>query len=144
MLLLLLLRAPLVSIHIALGINHKAVESMQWRLEEVRKKHVEKKEKDIVFAKNKGWTDVEVDEVTFDKRDVSQDPNFNQQVEGDKCLLWEQWCGLVQRGKPDTLILTRLKPALTVHRSPGPGPITKRDWTPLNKALGWKNTSSFT
>ena len=87
---------------------------------------------------------MEGDEVTFHKRNVSQDPNFNQQVEGDKCLLWEQWCGLVQRGKPDTLILTRLKPALTVHRSPGPGPIAKRDWTPLNKALGWKNTSSFT
>ena len=56
---------------------------------------LEKKEKGIVFAKSKGWTDVQGDEVTFDKRDVSQDPNFNQQVEGDKCLLW--WCGLVQR-----------------------------------------------
>ena len=47
MLLLLLLRVPLVSVHIPLNINHKAVESMQRGLEEVRRKYVEKKEKDI-------------------------------------------------------------------------------------------------
>ena len=97
MLLLLLLRVSLASIHIILGVNHKAVENMQRRLEEVRRKYVEKKEKEIVFQKCKGWIDVEGDEVTFDKHDISQGPSLKHQVTGDKCLLWEQWCGLVQR-----------------------------------------------
>lgn len=84
--------------------------------------------------------DVEGDEVTFDKHDISQDPALSHQVKGDKCVLWEQWCALVQRGNPETLIMTRLKPGLTVRRAPGPGPITKHDWTPLGqKHLAGKN-----
>ena len=35
------------------------------------------------------------------------------------------------RGKPQTLILTRLTPALSVKRAPGPGAIHKIDWTLL-------------
>ena len=140
LLLALLLRVPLASIHIMLGINHKAVEDMQRRLEEIRRKFVEKKEKHIVFGKSKTWIDVEGDEVTFDKHDISQDPVLGHEVKGDKCVLWEQWCGLVQRGKPETLIMTRLKPGLTVRRAPGPGPISKHDWTPLGKKhLAGKN-----
>ena len=80
MLLLLLLRVSLASIHIILGVNHKAVENMQKCLEEVRRKCVEKKEKEIVFQKSKGWIDVEGDvegdEVTFDKHDISQGPSL--------------------------------------------------------------------
>ncbi|CAK9047563.1 Uncharacterized protein SCF082_LOCUS26631 [Durusdinium trenchii] len=110
------------------------------RLEEIRRKFVEKKEKHIVFGKSKTWIDVEGDEVTFDRHDISQDPVLGHEVKGDKCVLWEQWCGLVRRGKPETLIMTRLKPGLTVHRAPGPGPISKHDWTPLGKKhLAGKN-----
>jgi len=44
------------------------------------------------------------------------------------------------KGKPETLILTRLNPGLTVRRAPGPGPISKHDWTPLGKKhLAGKN-----
>ena len=32
---------------------------------------------------------------------------------------------------PTTLVLTRLKPELSVKRAPGPGAIHKVDWTPL-------------
>ena len=46
---------------------------------------------------------------------------------------WEQWGGLVERGRPDTLVLFRLSPKTTASRSPGPGPITKRDWKPVAK-----------
>ena len=36
--------------------------------------------------------------------------------------------------------MTRLKPGLTVRRAPGPGPISKHDWTPLGKKhLAGKN-----
>ena len=34
--------------------------------------------------------------------------------------------GLLQRGRPETFVLTRLKPNMTATRSPGPGPIRKR------------------
>ncbi len=72
LLLLLILRVSLASIHLLLGINHKVVENMQKHLEEIRKKHVLRKEKDIVFGASKTWADVEGDEATFDKRDIPQ------------------------------------------------------------------------
>ena len=40
---------------------------------------------------------------------------------------------LLPRGKPSSLVLSRLNLSLTVPRAPGPGPITKHDWTPLGK-----------
>ena len=132
-LLLLITRVSLASIHLLLGINHKVVENMQKRLEEIRKKHVQRKEGDIVFGASKTWVDVEGDEATFDKRDISTDPDAAEQVHDGRCLLWEQWSGLVQRGKPSTLVLSRLDPSLTVPRAPGPGPITKQNWAPLGQ-----------
>ena len=54
-------------------------------------------------------------------------------VKGKSCILWEQWCGLVERGRPETLVLHRLKPNLTPKRAPGPGPIRKIEWRPLAK-----------
>ena len=92
---------------------------------------MEKREKSIVFGKNSMWADVEGDEATFDKRDLTNDAELSHQIKGDHCLLWEQWCGLVQRGRPETLVLARLQPPLTIPRAPGPGPITKKDWKPL-------------
>lgn len=38
---------------------------------------------------------------------------------------------MVERGSPETLVLYRLRPKLTAKRSPGPGPITRRDWAPI-------------
>ena len=35
------------------------------------------------------------------------------------------------RGRPSSLVMTRLKPAMTVRRAPGPGAIRKFEWTPL-------------
>eukprot|EP00959_Pyramimonas_sp_CCMP1952_P115429 2413053-Pyramimonas_sp.AAC.1 len=43
----------------------------------------------------------------------------------------EQRGGLVERGRPNTLILARLDPSRTRRRAPGPGPIRKRDWKPI-------------
>ena len=37
----------------------------------------------------------------------------------------------MRRGSPQTLVLTRLNPAMTVPRAPGPGAIRKVDWKPL-------------
>ena len=48
-----------------------------------------------------------------------------------KPIEWEQWCGIVQRGKPESLVLHRLKPVRTDARAPGPGAVRKVEWRPL-------------
>ena len=101
----------------------------------VRKKYVVQKEKGIKFGASGKWSDVEGDEATFDKRDVLSDAAWEHEVKADRSMLWEQWCGLVQRGKPQTLVLARLSPTLTATRSPGPGPITKQDWGPFGQEM---------
>ena len=80
--------------------------------------------------------DVEADEATFDKKDVCKSPEFQHLIKKkSETVLWEQWAGIVQRGRPDTLILRRLTPKLTVKRSPGPGPIRKFEWKPMAHEL---------
>ncbi len=66
------------------------------------------------------WCDVEADEVDLAKNIV----------ETSNIAVWEQWGGLVQRGRPDSLSLFRLKPKNTKKRAPGPGPIRRGDWKP--------------
>ena len=95
------------SIHRLLHINHKAIEDFNRRLHHVRQKYVETHEKKIIFGADANWVDVEADEATFDRCDMSSvDPT---KVKGKSCILWEQWCGLVERGRPESLVLHRLK-----------------------------------
>lgn len=47
-----------------------------------------------------------------------------------KCVLGQQWSGLVQRGELKTLVLNRLNPPMTVKNAPGPG-VRKVDWQPV-------------
>jgi hypothetical protein len=55
---------------------------------------------------------------------------------GSQKVRWEQWGGIVERGRPSSLVLFKTNPKLTKQRAPGPGPISKKDWTPLaNKWL---------
>ena len=79
----------------------------------------------------KTWVDVEADEATFDHANVTKDVTYNDAVAKGECILSEQWSSILVRGKPSTLVLTRLKLALSVKRAPGPGAIHKTDWTPL-------------
>ena len=45
------------------------------------------------------------DEATFDKRDVSRDPVFKHLVKNkNETYMWEQWGGMVQRRRPETMI----------------------------------------
>ena len=80
------------------------------------------KEKDIVYGE---WKDVEADEVDLGKGlvDAPVCPGMS--------IRWEQWGGLVERGRPSSLRLFRLSPKLTGPRAPGPGPISKHDWKPI-------------
>ena len=76
---------------------------------------------------------MEADECAFDKADMTKDVAYKEAVKAGKPILWEQWSGMMARGKPSTLIMSRLSPALTVRRAPGPGAIRKIDWAPLAK-----------
>ena len=50
-------------------------------------------------------------------------------------MRWEQWGGVLERGRPETLTLLHLDSSLTNTRAPGPGAIKKRDWAPLANRL---------
>ena len=122
---------PHATIHRVLGINHKAIEDLANRLHALRKKYVEAKEKEIDFGSGVAWGDVEADETTFDRRNLGATA-----VDKSTPIAWEQWCGLVKRGHPETLVLHRLSPKMSETRAPGPGAIRKVEWTPLgNKWL---------
>ena len=73
------------------------------------------------------WGDVEADEVDFRK---GLAPDHEDAAEDQK-VVWEQWGGVVERGYPETLVLTRLKPKRTKERAPGPGPMRLKDWQPF-------------
>ena len=85
------------------------------------------KEKDITYG---NWKDVEADvaDVVDLGKGIFDNPSSR--------LLntrWEQWGGLVERGRPASLRIFRLNPKNTKKRAPGPGPIRKRDWKPIAK-----------
>ena len=118
-------------VHLALGINHKAIEDMFARIATARQAYVVEKQKSIVFGHEKSWVDVEADEATFQRTNVSKDVEYKDSAQTGKPILWEQWSGIMVRGKPSTLLLSRLAPPLTKSRAPGPGAIRKVDWQPL-------------
>ena len=109
-----------------LALNRKAIEDMEKRLNHLRKGWVEEKEQSIIFGNGKDWTDVEADEATFSSTDLKQLADNPEQP-----IIWEQWCGIVQRGSPHTLLLKRLSPQTSARRAPGPGAIRKMEWRPL-------------
>ena len=92
---------------------------MSKRLGQLRESWVVKAEKKIRCGTGVKSADVEADEATFDKKMEKRQ------------LHWEQWCGIVQRGKPDTLVLHRHKPPASKLRAPGPGAVRKVEWEPL-------------
>jgi gas vesicle protein len=85
-LLMLLAKVSLTSIHKVLGYNHKVMEHMYQKLCQARKMHVEKIEKKIQFGgKPYAWSDVEADEATFGHTDADDDENPKAKVRH-----WEQ------------------------------------------------------
>ena len=128
---LLLLKLNKVShpvIHRLLGINHKSIELMEKKLCDLRKRWVEHQEKGINFGGGPKWCDVEADETTFDRKDLKAlAPDKNLPI------VWEQWCGIVKRGDPKSLVLKRLVPRMSEKRAPGPGAIRKVERAPLAK-----------
>ena len=106
-LLLLLAGVAASAIHLVTQVNHKVVARLKRSLDLVRKGYVEHVQSSMSFGgRNNAWQDVEVDEAMFDKTLI---PIEKAECPG-KIVEWEQWVGLVQRGKPTSLILLRLSP----------------------------------
>ena len=73
----------------------------------------------------KEWRDVEADEVDVGKELIedSSSPHHGK-------VAWRQWAGIVERGRPSSLVLFQTNPKPTTVRAPWPGPIKKKDWEP--------------
>lgn len=122
--------------HICLKLDHKAIEKIYQRNDVTRLRHVDIKEKKIKFCAHDEWNDVEADEVDLGHIIDESGPKTDHDAKSrksKKIKSWEQWGGIVERGYPDTLVLSRLNPIKTTKRAPGPGPISKRDWKPLGQ-----------
>ena len=119
-LLLRLANVPLSTIHLVLGVNHKALDRMERNLQQIRRSYVESKQQTMTFRHSKKWLDVEVDEATFDKSLVPIEDSGTP----SKNMKWEQWLGIVTRGKPESLVLLRLSPKTSKPNAPGPA----ADW----------------
>lgn len=120
-----LANVPVSSVPALLDIHRKPVEKIYSNLEVARARCVQQKERLIVYGAKRTWADVEADEVDLGKEELVHPRKGGTKVQ------WEQWGGMVERGCPETLVLYRLRPKLTAKRSPGPGPITRRDWAPI-------------
>jgi len=118
---------PRNSAHLLLDVDPKMVERIYSNNETARARYVEMKEKEIIYGDptSQIWTDVEADEVDLGEEDL--------QIEGNHPVISEQWAGLVERGRPESLQLFKLKPAMTKRRAPGPGAIRKQEWQPIGK-----------
>ena len=57
-------------------------------------------------------------EGTFDRCDISQDVEFEHLIQSKDCVMMWEWAGIIQRGRPETVILRKLQPNITVKRAP--------------------------
>ena len=82
-------------------ISENFIKDMSKRLDVCRQAYVLKHETKIIFgAKNNGknWYDVEADEVDLGK-----------ELQSNNKVAWQQWAGIVERGRPASLVLFRTK-----------------------------------
>ena len=96
-----------VQTHLQLGIPHATIERCALRFESHISTYVEKVQDGIELGDGLDWADVECDEVTLDRRHI-----------GAEQVTWSQYLGLIQRGRPNSLILIRLPEA---------------DWQPIHQ-----------
>ena len=60
---------------------------------------MENTEKTVSFGQGAKWQDVKADDATFDKSFSPSGADENKPME------WEQWAGIVKRGKRESLVL---------------------------------------
>ncbi|CAK0846225.1 unnamed protein product [Prorocentrum cordatum] len=113
-------------IHLLTGADHNMIEDMSAAAAAARQIYVEKNEPNIVFGDEvqRRWFDVEEDESVF-RAQLSDD---------GRSKTWEQWAGVVERGRPDSLVLWKTQSDGTEANAPGPGAIKKTGWAPFQKS----------
>jgi len=141
------------------NVNKKVVSDIYRSWSQVRALDVSIRQKSMTVGGNKTWTQVEADEVTVSKMRETPDNKKNKSLKAvsKKKLLqivskkkknkkqvvkvrWNQFFGMMERGRPETLIVHRMPSRVTGPRAPGPGPITKKWWLPVgNKYLKGRN-----
>lgn len=123
-------QCPQALTHELTGVNHNVIEEMATALDRCRECDVARLEPGIQFGASDGdpdqWYDVEADDVDLRSSIIPEEEVSKS--EPDQTLKWEQWTGLVQRGRPDSLVLKRLNPNVTVAGAPGAGCIRKPEW----------------
>ena len=107
-------------------VHHDTIKRIYDKLDECRATFVRRHEKRIRFCNTYHWNDVEADECDFHSGLVA---DFKHAPDDEK-VKWEQWCGVVERGVPASLVLWRLDPKETALRSPGPGAMRTHEWKP--------------
>ena len=92
------------------------------RLKQYITKVVESEQQNITYGTTTAdWPEIEVDEVTLQKRNVK-----------DK-IKWSNYIGMIQRGLPSSLWIERLPDRFSSLKSPGPGPIQSKVWNEIAK-----------
>ncbi|CAE7861532.1 unnamed protein product, partial [Symbiodinium necroappetens] len=119
---------PQSGTHLLLNVDDKAVARIYGNLDTARARHVVRHEKNITYG---NWHDIEADEADLGKGLITD----GDTQQSGLTTVWEQWGGLVERGRPESLRLFRLNPKNTKARAPGPGPIRKREWRPIATKL---------
>ena len=118
---------PRHAAHLILDVDHKVVEKIYCNNEVARARYI--KSQEALISYGGGWEDLEADEVDLGKGILENPTRSTHNVQ------WEQWAGILERGRPESLRLFRLNPAITKKRAPGPGAIRKRDWKPIATKL---------
>eukprot|EP00971_Amphidinium_carterae_P177517 3520511-Amphidinium_carterae.1 len=112
---------PQHQIHQQFDIPHATVEKYAERLRAHISKHVEAVQPTIPIGE-KHLEEWEVDECTISHFMVKS---------ATKPKGWSAYVGLVRRGSPSSLLVYPMTVRYTKARSPGPGPITKKEWASI-------------
>ena len=111
------------ALSVQFGMTRSSIQTHVDRLKQFVASYVLEHQKHITFGTDgDDWQEVEVDEVTLSKTKVA-----------NKKHRWGNFIGLVARGRPRSLWISRLPDRDTSLRAPGPGPIRSRDWDPIAK-----------
>ena len=127
---LLFLKRNNIAIHRLLGVNHKAIEDMETRLRSLREVRGGERKGDWFCL----WCQVERCGGGWHYLRSSEHGALAENKAAP--IAWEQWCGLVKRGHPDSLMLHRLSPKISEARA---GAIRKVECLWLSKWLKGKD-----
>lgn len=87
---------PRHAAHLILDVDHKVVEKIYCNNEVARARYV--KSQEALISYGGGWKDLEADEVDLGKGILENPTRSTHNVQ------WEQWAGILERGRPESLL----------------------------------------